>query len=125
MMRSWIGYKFRSSTGKTKEFKAFVRNYRQAIIDSLPPGAELAEFSAGHFYCSGFIKYNNGKFAYFSCPDVRSRNDDWYKHILLRTAKGLKDYSGGANTFTDLPSFKENVRKMGEIENGNISALWS
>lgn len=51
-------------------------------------------------YASGFIVLHDGRIIYFSTLDERWKDSS--KHILFRTAKHTKDYSGGANNFFDL-----------------------
>ena len=48
-----------------------------------------------------FGKENEYK-AYVSISDVRYFSDEWYNHILIRTAKDEQDYRGGFNNYTTL-----------------------
>lgn len=111
MLEEYLNVQFESSCFKTEQFLAFARKYRNAIKKSLPTGARLADFNTGHFYCYGFIKQNN-KFIYFSCSDVRFFQNDWYNHILIRSAKNLFDYTGGINFYTTLPDFTRKVETL-------------
>ncbi len=110
---SWVGFNFHSSSGLTDEFEAFSSEFRAHIKKILPEGASLAAWNRGHFDCSGFIE-RSGKFVYFSTNDVRG-NDDWFDNLLIRTAKNLKDYTGGHNNFTSLAEFKLKVSKLLEV----------
>lgn len=104
----WVGYEFESSSGTTEEFLAFVKDFKKYIKANLPTNAELINFSKGHFEAYGFIKRNKN-FVYFSISDVRHFRDSWYNNILIRTAKGEKDFTGGSNSQTSLKDFKKNV----------------
>lgn len=90
---------FESSTSKTPAFTSFAKIFRNEIKKELPAGAELAAYSVGHFYVSGFIKLLNGKLFYFSISDVRYFPDN---DLLIRSAEHLKDYSGGKNNYVKL-----------------------
>ena len=48
-----------------------------------------------------FGKENEYK-GYVSISDVRYFSDEWYNHILIRTAKDEQDYRGGFNNYTTL-----------------------
>ena len=100
-----------SSGGTTGEdFIVFSKKFKQYIKANLPEGATLANFSAGHYYISGFIERAE-KFVYFSIPDVRFSNDGWINNILIRSATGIKDYTGGRNDYTTLNKFKAGIGK--------------
>jgi hypothetical protein len=111
MKKAWGNYQFESSTVCTDEFAAFAKGFKKCIKDSLPEGAELVDFSRGHFYVSGFVKYRCS-YMYFSTSDVRFFRDEWYNHLLVRTAKYERDFTGGFNQYITLPEFKEAVEKL-------------
>ncbi len=73
----------------------------------------MAAFSVGHYYVSGFVS-KNGSFVYFSVSDVRYFPGDWYNHMLVRSAKDVKDYTGGPNGYTSLENFKEETKRFFE-----------
>lgn len=64
-------------------------------------------FSTGHYYCSGFLE-KNGKFVYFSFSDYRFFGDS----AFVRTAAGLKDYSGGRNNDTTSRNLVATIRAV-------------
>ena len=107
----WEGYVFESSSLDTKEFLAFVRDFKKYIKSNLPKDSNLTNFSRGHFDVSGFIE-KNGKYVYFSTSDVRYSPDEWINDILIRTAKDDKDYTGGSNDSTTLKDFKKNIERL-------------
>jgi hypothetical protein len=43
---------------------------------------------------------------------VRFFRNDWYNHILIRTALDEKDYHGGYNNYTSLPNLKSAVGNL-------------
>lgn len=90
---------FESSSEKTPEFKAFASSFKAFLKKELAAvGAELVDFSVGHFQCSGFYQKGD-KLGYFSLSDVRSPRES---KILYRTAEHRKDYRGGQNNFVDM-----------------------
>lgn len=110
-IEQWVDYRFESSCSTTEEFKAFARDFKKAIKGNLPVGCVLADWNRGHFEVFGFIS-KNGKYVYFSISDVRYWQNKWYENILIRTAKDIKDYTGGSNCYTSLKNFRVNVEKL-------------
>lgn len=90
---------FESSCYTTPEFSTYASTFKREIKKRLGEiGAELLDFNRGHFYVSGFFKKGE-QIYYFSQSDVRGGGDN---KILVRTAKHVKDYSGGANNYSQL-----------------------
>lgn len=122
---------FQSSSGKTPEFKSFARLFKNDFkkeLDSI--GATLEAFSVGHFYLSGFFKLNDQLY-YFSISDVRmyTENGHWGS-MLVRTAKSLKDFTGGTNTYTDgikpgmMQAWVETSKRFGYIDRNAATQKW-
>ena len=110
-MNKWKNVAMESSSGLTKQFAQFARDYKKAIKESATD-FELATYYRGHFYISGFLKHKEtGKLIYFSTSEIRNSNC-WLDRILVRTAKDLQDYSGGANNFTALDSLNSTASKL-------------
>ena len=107
---AWLGYTFESSSALTPEFAEFSRQIKKELIRVMA-GWELKDYSRGHFYFSAFFE-KAGRYIYVSCSDVRYFKDDWYNNLLVRTAEGVKDYTGGRNTYATLPELKENAEKL-------------
>jgi hypothetical protein len=108
---SFRNVEFESSCGKTEQFKSFVRAFR-SDVKRLLKGFDI-QISVGHFYVSGFVSQGD-KHVYFSVSDVRHFSDDWYNHVLVRTAKDTKDYHGGSNNYTTLPQLRQAVENLME-----------
>jgi hypothetical protein len=113
-MNKWMGHIFRSSIRKTEEFKQFARDYKKEVKARLENKEFVLEkYSVGHFIISGFIRnVATGKLAYFSVSDVRFFQDWWYKEVLIRSAKNLKDFSGGMNHYCRLADIKESAERI-------------
>lgn len=83
---------FEQSGYNSEEFKDFAKTFKKEFGAELKKcGAELAKFSVGHFYLSGFYKKGEQLF-YFSW-----HNGD--EQLLYRTAKDEKDFTGGSNKY--------------------------
>ena len=109
-IESWLGFQFESSSGLTEEFATFYQDMKGYLKKELESDFELVNVSRGHFEISGFVKNKvTGKYAYLSMSDVRYWQDEWYEHILVRTAEHDKDYTGGSNDYTNLVKLKEHL----------------
>ncbi|GHV00748.1 hypothetical protein FACS1894211_08820 [Clostridia bacterium] len=84
-------------------------NYLRGLCKS--SGWELAKVGRNHYCFSAFIKDGRGKYVYLSVSDVRF-NNGWYNNILIRTAAGDRDYTGGRNTYTTLPGIRDAVTRL-------------
>jgi len=107
----WLNYEFQTSSTTTEKFVDFFKDLKKYIKTNLPEGAELVNFTKNHFCGSGFVKKGD-KYVYISISDVRFFKDEWYNKMLIRTAKHDKDFTGGANGFTDLPNLKKEIENM-------------
>ncbi len=113
VIENWLGYTFQSSSGLTQEFADFFKDVRKHLKKELSDKYELVSLNRGHFYFSGFVKnWKTGKYAYFSTSDVRFFKDEWYNNVLVRTAKGDKDFSGGSNNFTTLKKIVKDFDRL-------------
>ena len=109
-MKKWVGYVFEGSSEKTPEFRAFARDFKKELKAQLMPGMKLVEYLVGHFYVSGFIQ---GKgLVYFMTTDVRFDQDLWFNHLLIRTAKDTRDFTGGPNHYTRFADIGESVKEL-------------
>jgi hypothetical protein len=111
-MNKWLNNQFQSSSSTTQEFKSFARDFNKYLVKELGTDYKVVDFSRGHFYVSGFIQNKQGQYIYFSTSDVRFFPNEWYDNVLIRTAKDVKDYSGGANKRTTLKNIKESIERL-------------
>ena len=105
-----------SSSMKTEElkttFKMFKKGFKMILttIENCNTDIKInqVKYSLGHFYISGFIqvgtypnqKQYDDKFVYFSIEDLRGGCK-----FMIRTAKSLKDYTGGQNNYLNIDDF--------------------
>lgn len=111
-INKYENYQFQSSSGKTPEFMQFTRDVKK-YMKKLPEGIKLEDYNTGHFYIYGYMKNEKNQYLYFNIGDVR-----WNKPTKLyyRTATGIKDDTGGANRWSDIITFVENINTIFEQE---------
>lgn len=103
---------FESSTRNTPQFNSFYSAFI-ADVKKILGGDYEVKFSKGHFDVSGFItNKGTGKLAWFRISDVRFFPMDWRTHILIRTAKHDKDFTGGTNYYTSLIGMKSAANNL-------------
>lgn len=82
------------------EFKSFVRKTRNEFRKVFGDLAENITINGGHFYFYGFLtRRSDGQIFYFSISDVRFFTG---KAMLIRTAKGYEDFTGGHNQYIEV-----------------------
>lgn len=112
-IKKWLDYPFESSSGLTKEFSLFSKDFKKYLKEKIKDSFDLVNWSRGHFGISGFLKNKkNNKLVYFSCSDVRHFPNSWYENLLIRTAKNEKDYTGGSNDYCKFPNIKEKAIEL-------------
>lgn len=102
-MKKYIGYEFSSGCYTGDDYKSFQTkyiNFLKAICNQ--NHWQLVNVGRNHYCFSAFIKSAENKCVYVSISDVRYFSDEWYNHILIRTAKDEQDYRGGFNNYTTL-----------------------
>ena len=110
-LEKYLNYEFSSGSYTGEDYKSFQRkyiNYLRSVCKE--NGWELLVPSKGHYWFSVFIRNEKNNHVYISIPDVRFWKNEWYEHILIRTAASEKDYHGGGNNYIDLPQLPRMVR---------------
>lgn len=112
--KQYLGRQFVNGGGyTTKEYDTFQTKYINYLRSLCREnGWTLMKPLKGHYEFSVFIQDQNGYFVYFAISDVRFWQDQWYNHILIRSAKSAKDYHGGHNQYTDLPDAAKNIQRI-------------
>lgn len=117
-LKQYLNYEFSSGCYTGEDYKAFQTkyiNFLKAICRN--NRWKLVNVGKNHYCFSAFIKGGTeNKYVYLSISDVRYFSNEWYKHILIRTAKNEVDYHGGFNQYTSLENLEWNVAKLlGEL----------
>ena len=104
-LEKYLAHEFSTGCYTGEDYKSFQRkyiNYLRALCKE--NGWELIVSSKSHYWFSIFIRNQAGKYLYLCISDVRFFKNEWYNHILIRTAEHEKDYRGGGNNYTSLPN---------------------
>lgn len=119
--RKWVGFDFNQNgwsithENRSDAFAQFIRDTRSDIKRMLKgTGWELKSgWKGNRFITSGFL-YNSelDKWVFISISDVRYWQDKWFEHMLIRTAKNDKDFSGGRNDYCYFYEIPEKLERM-------------
>lgn len=113
-LEKYLNYEFSSGCYTGEDYKQFERKYINYLKSLCKDnGWEFVRALKNHYEFSAFLKANN-QFVYFNISDVRYWLNEWYNHILIRTAESDKDYHGGQNNYTNLPDLTKNILRLVE-----------
>ena len=103
-LKQYINYKFSTGCYTGNDYKTFQTKYLNYLKTICKENNwSLIKVNKNHYCFSTFIKGGTeNKCVYISISDVRYFSNDWYNHILVRTAKNEVDYKGGFNHYTTL-----------------------
>ncbi len=102
-LKKYIGYEFSSGCYTGDDYKTFQTKYINFLKAICKQNHwQLVNVGRNHYCFSAFIKSAENKCVYVSISDVRYFSNEWYDHILIRTAKDEQDYRGGFNNYTTL-----------------------
>ena len=108
-LKKYLTHEFSSGSYTGEDYRTFQTkyiNYLKAICRE--NHWQLVNVGKNHYCFSAFIKSAENKCIYISISDVRYFTNEWYGHILIRTAKDKQDCRGGA----DVDSFGEVACKI-------------
>ena len=113
-LKQYINYEFSSGCYTGNDYKTFQTkyiNYLRTICKE--NNWSLIKVNKNHYCFSAFIKGGTeNKYVYISISDVRYFNNDWYNHILVRTAKNEVDYKGDFNYYTTLDKLEYKICEL-------------
>lgn len=106
----------------SKEAGIFCRDFKAMLKRTLKDkGINVSSFSMGHYDLSGFCE-KGGRYVYFSynirdaqesgLSCLNFTDDTVMKGVLVRTAKHLKDYTGGRNHFCSVIELPETIEEV-------------
>ena len=114
ILKKYINYEFSSGYYTGNDYISFQTkyiNFLKTICKS--NNWKLIKVNKNHYCFSAFIKGGTeNKYVYISISDVRYFNNDWYNHILIRTAKNEVDYRGGFNHYTTLEKLEGKICEL-------------
>lgn len=102
-LKKYLDYEFSSGCYTGEDYKSFQTKYINFLRTMCRENNwQLVNVLRNHYCFSAFVKSAQNKCVYLSISDVRYFSNDWYRHILVRTAKNEVDYRGGFNNYTTL-----------------------
>ena len=112
-LKKYIGYEFSSGCYTGDDYKSFQTKYIN-YLKSLCKNNHwrLVNVGKNHYCFSAFIKSAENKCVYISISDVRYFSNEWYDHILIRTAENETDYRGGFNNYTTLSDLEGTAAEL-------------
>lgn len=112
-LQKYLDYEFSTGVYTGEDYKTFQTKYIN-YLRSLCKECEwtLVNVGRSHYNFTAFIRNKLGQHVYFSISDVRFWRNEWYNHILIRTAASETDYHGGSNYYTSLPDLAMNVIRL-------------
>ena len=112
-LEKYINYEFSSGCYTGDDYKSFQTkyiNYLRAVCKN--NHWRLVNVGKNHYCFSAFIKSAENKCVYISISDVRYFSNEWYDHILIRTAENETDYRGGFNNYTTLSDLEGTAAEL-------------
>lgn len=91
---------------RSVEFNRAIKSFLKKTF----PGCTILPTKGAWCQASGFIQNTSGKTVYYSFQDYRY--GDWKQRILIRKARDEKDYTGGANHYTDINRMYDDVMML-------------
>lgn len=121
--RKWHGVQLEDWGGfRSDEYKGFERAFKRILTTIAKDlGAKLVWFTPMHYDESAMFE-RDGKYVYLlHSNNLTNRSMPVLHHILIRTAKHEKDYTGGSNNYSDWAYLTNEIDSLlggkGEIEN--------
>ena len=97
-LKKYVNYEFSTDCYTGEDYKSFQTKYINYLRSICKQNHwQLVNVGRNHYCFSAFIKSAENKCVYISISDVRYFSNEWYNHILIRTAKDETDYRGGFN----------------------------
>lgn len=112
-LEKYVNYEFSSGCYTGDDYKSFQTkyiNYLRSICKN--NHWRLVNVGKNHYCFSAFIKSAENKCIYISLSDVRYFSNEWYDHILIRTAENETDYRGGFNNYTTLSDLEGTAAEL-------------
>ena len=112
-LKKYVGYEFSSGCYTGDDYKSFQTKYLNYLRSICKQNHwQLVNVGNNHYCFSAFIKSAENKCVYISISDVRYFSNEWYDHILIRTAENETDYRGGFNNYTTLSDLEGTAAEL-------------
>ena len=91
-LEKYVNYEFSSGCYTGDDYKSFQTKYINYLKSVCKNNHwRLVNVGKNHYCFSAFIKSAENKCVYISISDVRYFSNEWYDHILIRTAENETD----------------------------------
>lgn len=115
-LKKYLNYEFSSGSYTGKDYQIFQTKYINYIKNVCKQNNwEVVNIGRNHYCFTLFIKNQANKYIYLSISDVRYFTNEWYHHILIRTAKNEKDYKGCQNHYTGLETLDFSIERLFQL----------
>lgn len=112
-LEKYVNYEFSSGCYTGDDYKSFQTKYINYLRTVCKNNHwRLVNIGKNHYCFSAFIKSAENKCVYISISDVRYFSNEWYNHILIRTAENETDYRGGFNNYTTLSDLEGTAAEL-------------
>ena len=112
-LAKYLNYEFSSGPYTGEDYKKFQTKYINYLRSMCKKnGWELVNIGRNHYCFTAFVRNQQKKYIYISISDVRHFCDDWFFHILYRSAAHERDYRGGPNQYTDLEDLPMSIERL-------------
>lgn len=112
-LEKYVNYEFSSGCYTGDDYKSFQTKYINYLKSVCKNNHwRLVNVGKNHYCFSAFIKSAENKCVYISISDVRYFSNEWYDHILIRTAENETDYRGGFNNYTTLSDLEGTAAEL-------------
>lgn len=112
-LKKYLNHAFSTGCYTGEDYKSFQTKYINYLKTMCQKNHwQLVNVSRNHYCFSAFIKSAKNKCVYLSISDVRYFSNEWYTHILVRTAENEVDYRGGFNHYTTLECLDVKVANL-------------
>ena len=112
-LEKYVNYEFSSGYYTGDDYKSFQTKYINYLRTVCKNNHwRLVNVGKNHYCFSAFIKSAENKCVYISISDVRYFSNEWYNHILIRTAENETDYRGGFNNYTTLSDLEGTAAEL-------------
>ena len=109
----YVNYEFSSGCYTGDDYKSFQTKYINYLKSVCKNNHwRLVNVGKNHYCFSAFIQSAENKCVYISISDVRYFSNEWYDHILIRTAENETDYRGGFNNYTTLSDLEGTAAEL-------------
>ena len=96
----WRNYEFSTGATTGEDYTSFQKDARSDLNKmAKEEGLIVHSFNKNHYCFSAILKTQGGKYIYTSISDVRFFPNEFLDHVLIRTMKNEKDYTGGTNNY--------------------------